>query len=163
MELSSRMFHISSTAADTDFLQKSIELEIWIMAWLELSSRSFQIFSTAAQTDFLQSIEKIWKCWSSVPCKSYFKFNWFSREISLGSCRGDLEDSWAQFHSNPYSNSIDFWRKSVSAAVKEIWELPELSSFQILIQLQLISKGNLLAAVEKIWKLPELNSNQFRI
>ena len=51
----------------------------------------------------------------------------------------------------------------MSAAVKEIWELPELSSTQILIQLQLISEGNLLAAVEKIWKLLELNSNQILI
>ena len=121
---------------------------------------------------------------SSAPCKSLFKFNWFLKEISLGSCREDLETSWAQFQLDPYSNSINFSRKPVSATVEEIWKC--FSSVRCKSLSKFISEGNqsrqlqrrsgsflssvsiksisieqsVWAALEKIWKLPEFNSNQ---
>ena len=94
---------------------------IRIRIWMELSSGIFQISSTAAEIDSL---------WKSIEFEIGFAWNWAPafpdllytlKEISLGSCREDLEASWAQFHSIRYSNLIDFSRKSVSAAVDEIW------------------------------------------
>ena len=57
---------------------------------------------------------------SAVPLKSLLKFDWLLKEISLGSCRGDLEASWSKLNWFLKEMSLDSCREDLQASSAQL-------------------------------------------
>ena len=110
-------------------------------AWDQFQSNSYQNSIDFERESVSAVVEDIWECLNSVPIKILLKSRSFLKEICLGNCREGLEC----LGSVPikFLFKFNWFLKGISlGSCIGYLGVPELSSIQILIEIQLISKGH---------------------